>query len=89
MGTVEHYVLINGKIICELVGEYEVHVPQTSASVSAILGSNSAVEFHKRALRNVPLPPETKEKGLSSLDTGGVRDTAGTVTSRCDRVPTS
>ena len=61
MRMVEHYVMINGKVICELVSEDETSVPQPGVDAGPINGSMSAMEFRNRVLRKMPPMPETKE----------------------------
>ena len=61
MRMVEHYVMINGKVICELVSEDEASVPQAGVDAGANHGSTGAMEFRNRVLRKTPPAPETKE----------------------------
>jgi hypothetical protein len=61
MGTVEHYVMINGKVICELVSEDEMNVSRVGVGAGAMYGDISAVEFHNRVLRKAAPVPATKE----------------------------
>jgi hypothetical protein len=61
MRTVEHYVMINGKVICELVGEDGMAVSRAGIGTESMDGSTSAVAFQNRALRDAPPVPATKE----------------------------
>ena len=61
MGTVEHYVMINGKVICELVSEDEMNVSRVGVSAESTYGGISAEEFRNRVLRKAAPVPATKE----------------------------
>ncbi len=61
MRMVEHYVMINGKVICELVSQDEASVPPAGADAGPNHGSTSAMEFRNRVLRKTPSVPEAKE----------------------------
>jgi hypothetical protein len=61
MGTVEHYVMINGKVICELVSEDGMNVSRVGVGAESMYGGISAEEFHNRVLRKAAPVPATKE----------------------------
>ena len=62
MRTIEHYVLINGKVICELVNKDEVDVSRVSAGAGSVGGGTSDVELQNWARPKVSPAPETSEE---------------------------
>jgi hypothetical protein len=62
MRTIEHYVLVNGKVICELVSKDEVDVSRFSVDTGCMDGDASAVELQSRARPKVSPAPETSAK---------------------------
>ena len=62
MRTIEHYVLVNGKVICELVSKDEMNVSRVSVGTVSMDGGASAVEFQSRARPKVSPAPETSEE---------------------------
>ena len=61
MRTIEHYVLVNGKVICELVSKDEMNVSRVSVGTGSMDEDASAVELRSRARPLVSPAPETSE----------------------------
>jgi hypothetical protein len=59
MRTIEHYVLINGKVICELVSKDEVNVSRVGVDTGCMDRDASTVELQSRARPKVSAAPET------------------------------
>ena len=59
MRTIEHYVLINGKVICELVSKDEENVSRVSVGTESMDGDTGSVELQNRARPKVSPAPET------------------------------
>jgi hypothetical protein len=60
MRTIEHYVLINGKVICELVSKDDVvDVSRVSVDTGCMDGDASTVELQIRARPEASPAPET------------------------------
>jgi len=63
MRTIEHYVLINGKVICELVTKDEQNISRVSVGRGSMDGDASAAELQNRARPKVsPAPVTSKEQ---------------------------
>jgi hypothetical protein len=57
--TIEHYVLINGKVICELVSKDEMNVSRVSVGTGCMDGDASTDELQSRARPKVSPAPES------------------------------
>jgi hypothetical protein len=62
MRTIEHYVLINGKVICEMVSKDEMNAPRASVGTESMNGGASSVELPRRTRPKVSTAPEASDE---------------------------
>lgn len=62
MRTIEHYVLINGKVICELVSKDDMNAPRVSVGTESMSGGTGPVELPSRTRPKVSTAPEASDE---------------------------